>query len=257
MLTGIKRTIMKYFLIAITVFGCNNFSPNNQVPISNESLDTIKVTPSSTNAAPVLFETAFIHGTSIKSKSATMNLYGITIGKIKIVSGRIVICDPLHSDEYGIPFNQLFPIGEFPVQLSIAKVDNEETIAFARINFSDEPVEKWKLALQEGQEDLPVGGEEMHGYSVDGGVAVVIDDEANKLILKEKPALLDPDLFKEMEKHYHQNWKYSMLNFNKYNMAAFSTGFGDGFFASYIGFDAKGNPCRLLTDLNVVNWKKN
>ncbi|MEO6721007.1 MAG: DUF4241 domain-containing protein [Ferruginibacter sp.] len=244
---------MKYILIALTFISCNHISRHDgSVKISTEVLDTIKSLPARVVAAPVLFETAFIKGPTQKNNKV-LNLYGITIGKIKIVSGQIIACDPGHIDEYGIPFTQAFPTGEFPVQLSIVKVDAEETIAFARVKFNDEPVEKWEFALQEGQPPIPVGGKEKYGYSVDLGVGMFVDKEASKVLDKNNLTDLDAALYKEMDKHYHLGWRYTMYNFGNYNLAAFSSGFGDGRYATYIGFDANGKPCRLLTDFGFFD----
>jgi hypothetical protein len=246
-----------YFLFAFAFFACQN-GPGKIDPrkISTEVLDTIKAVPGRIVATPVLFEFAFVKGTTQIVNKKIFQLYGITIGKIKINSGYIIACDPMHIDEYGIPFTQLFPTGEFPVQLSITKLENQESIAFVRINFSDEPVQKWEFALQATQKPMPIGGEEMPGYSVDAGVGVFIDKDANKVFDKKTAENTDRELFKEMEKHYHSKWKYAMYNFGDNNLAAFSTGFGDGYYASYIGFDATGKPCRLLTDFGLFDWKQ-
>jgi len=247
---------MKYILIAFTFCACQNISsPFNPPKISTEVLDTIKSVPAGIVATPALFETAFIKGTTQKINDKFLNLYGVTIGKIKIVSGHIVACDPMHIDEYGIPFTQAFPIGEFPVQLSIAKSDDAETIAFARISFSDEPVKNWEFALLDGQTPIPVGGEEMHGYGVDGGVGIFVDEEASKALDKKAVENMEGEVFKEMEKHYHHTWKYLMYSFGKHNLAAFSTGIGDGRYATYIGYDTNGKPCRLVTDFSLFKWK--
>ncbi|MDB5231504.1 MAG: hypothetical protein JWN76_2309 [Chitinophagaceae bacterium] len=249
---------MKYILIAFICFSCN-ISMHKKFPkISTEALDTIKSVPGKIIAQPVLLETAFIKGTTQKIDGKTLNLYGITIGKIKIVSGHIIACDPGHIDEYGIPFTQVFPTGEFPVQLSIAKFGDGETIAFARINFSDEPVEKWEFALQKGQPPIPVGGKKIHGYSVDLGVGIFADEEACKALDKSHLTQLDAGLYKEMDKHYHNDGRYTMYTFGAHNLAAFSSGAGDGdgVYATYIGFDAKDRPCRLVTDFNLFDWKK-
>ncbi|HMJ46256.1 MAG TPA: DUF4241 domain-containing protein [Ferruginibacter sp.] len=245
---------MKYILIAFIFLSCNNIHHNDSVNISTEALDTIKTRPAKLEAKPVLFEAAYIKGTTHRVKSTTISFYGITIGKIKIVSGYIIACDPGHIDEYGIPFTQAFPTGEFPVQLSILKLDEAESIAFARINFNDEPVEKWEFALLEGQDPIPVGGKKMHGYSVDLGVGIFVDKEAVKVLDQSNLTQSDAELYKEMDKHYHNDWKYTMYNFGTHNLGAFSTGFGDGYFATYIGFDAKGKPCRLLTDFGLCDW---
>ena len=247
---------MKYILIAFSFFACQNISRHHDAPkISTETLDTIKSVPARIVAQPVLFETAFIKGTTQTVNSKIFNLYGVTVGKIKISSGHIVVCDPMHIDEYGIPFTQVFPTGEFPVQLSIAKLGNEELTVFARISFSEEPVEKWEFALQKGQASIPVGGEEMHGYGIDGGVAIFIDEEVIKALNPKTVDNMDGEVFKEMEKHYHNMWKYTIYNFGQHNLAAFSTGSGDGRYATYIGFDATGKPCRLVTDFDIFDWR--
>ena len=248
---------MKYILIALTLFACNTVAKKNAArKISTEVLDTINTVPAKITAAPFLFETAFIKGTTQPGKITPINLYGVTIGKLKIVSGQIVACDPLHIDEYGIPFTQIFPTGEFPVQLSIAQTGEGDLVAFARIKFSDEPVEKWELALQKGQEPLAVDDEEIHGYGVDGGVGVFIDKETIKTLNLDASGDIDPELHKAMEKHYHNTWRYTMFGTGKHNLACFTTGLGDGKYATYIGFDAAGKPCRLLSDFHLFDWKK-
>jgi hypothetical protein len=255
------KIITTYILIASIFFACKNpFTPKNPLKISTEVLDTVKSVPARINATPVLFETAFIKGTTQKGNTANINLFGVTIGKLKVVSGHIIACDPLHIDEYGKPFTQLFPTGEFPVQLSIAEVGGEETVAFARINFSDEPVARWEMALLKEQEPLPVGGEKIHGYGVDAGIGIFMDEEGIKVMSPEQLTAVEEgiyrDIRKEMDNHYHNDWKYTMFNFNKLNLAAFTTGVGDGRYATYIGFDTSGKPCRLVTDFKLFNWKE-
>lgn len=244
-------------LIAISFFACRNVIHVNDSPkVSTEILDTVKSISVKIVAQPVLFEAAFIKGTKEKVKDSVFSLYGVTIGHIKVMSGNLVVCDPLHIDEYGIPFTQGFPTGDFPVQLSIAKVGNEELTAFARVKFSDEPVERWEVALQKGQAPIPVGGAETYGYGVDGSAAIFIDEEASKVLDKKEVENFEGAVFKEMNNHYHNYWKYSMYNFNNYNLAIFSTGVGDGRYETYIGFDANKKPCRLLTDFGIFEWKK-
>ena len=229
---------------------------SNDPEISREPLDTIQSSTNEIVAVPVLFETAFIKEAKQPANVSKMSLYGVTIGTLNIVSGRIIACDPMHIDEYGKPFTQLFPTGEFPVQLSIAKFDEEELIAFARIKFSDSPVVKWRFALLEGQSHLPLGKEKRHGYSVDASVGIFIDNEAYQA-LDYKSSVYDSDgtVYKEMDKHYRNDWRFAIYQFGNHNLAAFTTGEGDGYYSTYVGYDAHGNPCRLLTDFTVVDWK--
>ena len=250
---------MKYILIVFTFFACNTVAKKNAArKISNETLDTVKTVPAKIAATPALFETAFIKGTLQPGRVAPINLYGVTICKIKIASGHIIACDPLHTNEYGKPYTQLFPTGEFPVQLSIAQTGDEDMVAFARINFSDEPVAKWELALLEGQKPIPVADEDIHGFGIDGGIGIFVDEETKKAL--EKSKLIDDELYnpliKEMDKHYHNTWRYTVYNFGEHNLAAFTTGTGDGKYATYIGFDANGKVCRLVSDFGLFDWRK-
>lgn len=248
---------MKYILIPFLLYACNNSAHRANGPeVSAERLDTIQSVPAALVATPFIFETAFSKGSTEKVDESTAYLCGITIGKIKSNSGHIIACDPMHIDEYGIPFTQVFPAGEFPVQLSILRVDGEERIAFARIFFSDAPVAKWEFALLPGQSPIPLHGNKMYGYSVDAGVGIFIDEAAAKALDFEKVSSMEAPLFKEMEQHQHGGWRYAMYNFSNYNAAAFTTGTGDGRYATYTGFDAKGNPCRLLTDFGFFSWKQ-
>ena len=252
-----KVLLMKYIFILIIVFNysCQSFH-DRQVPLSTERLDTIKTVPTGITAQPLLFETAFINGTTQIRNDSTVHLYGINIGNIKISSGLVTICDPILIDEYGIPFTQVFPTGEFPVQLSIARQGLEEYIAFARIKFSDEPVSKWEFALQKDQEALPVDGKDIHGFVADGGHGIFVDHEAAKVLDRKNLLSLNDSIYREMDKHNHHFWRYNIHEFNGHNLAMFTTGFGDGLYATYIGFDSSGKPCRLLTDMNIFNWKK-
>jgi hypothetical protein len=249
---------MKYIFIVFIFFSCKNiYDPNANRTVSREVLDIIKDTLPVTRAAPAIFEKAFLVGTQDQVNQSTVTFYGVNIGKIKVSSGRIIACDPMHIDEYGIPFTQAFPTGEFAVQLSIAKLEDEESIAFARILFSQEPVVRWQLALQKGQTPLPVGAEKIHGYSVDAGVGIFIDEAASKALDKRHVTRMDQGVYQEMDKHYHNTWRYALYSFGNHNLAAFTSGFGDGYYASYIGYDTNGKPCRLLTDFGLSDWKQN
>ena len=249
------KHFIKYILIVVPFIACNTTPKNKQgAQQALPPLDTIKVFPANMGVKPILFETAFMKGTTQKVNKATLSLYGINIGKLRMPSGILVACDPMHIDEYGIPYTQVFPKGEFPVQLAIAKLDLEERVAFARILFNDQPVAKWEFALQAGQSQLPLGQEKKHGYSVDAGVGIFIDAEAAKVLDRQATNDMDGALFAALQKNYRNDWKYAMYTFGNHNVAAFSTGFGDGFHSTYVGLDAAGKPCRILTDFGVFEW---
>lgn len=256
---------MKPLLFAVLLVSCDNVSNTNDSisqtinpKISTEKLDTIKNAIYSVAARPEIFETAFFRGTKSKMDSFNIEFYSVNIGKLNVESGRLIACDPIVMHD-AKPFLQVFPIGQFPIQLAIAKINNDERVAFARISFSDSPVTKWEFALHDGQKKIPIDGETFYGYGVDGGIGLFIDKEASNSLntLYKKNENIWIDIFtKEMNKHYRHTWQYILYKFDGHSLASFSTGYGDGTYGTYVGYDEKGNICRLLTDFGIVDWLK-
>jgi hypothetical protein len=252
---------MKHLLILLAFISCKDFSRENEVTaqrLRTEKLDTLKLETKPITSKPEIFETAFYYGTRAKMDTIPVSFYAVNIGKIKISSGKIIACDPIVMHD-ATPFTQTFPTGQFPVQLAIAKIDGDERVAFSRIYFSEKPVVKWEFALQPKQKPIPVGDSTFYGYGVDGGIGLFIDEEANKAFdkLRDKDESIWEKAFnKEMTKTRRTTWEYVIYNFEKYNLASFTTGYGDGSYGTYIGFDDNGNPCRLLTDFSLVDWWK-
>jgi hypothetical protein len=253
---------MRFLLIAILFASCGNNSNNDWTSsfenekISTEKPDTLKITAYPVTANPEIFETAFFHGTVAQMDTFNIELYSVSIGKLSIESGKLIACDPIVMHDVK-PFLQNFPIGEFPVQLSIAKIDNDERVAFARISFSDNPVTKWEFALHEGQKKIPIDSETFYGYGVDSGIGLFIDKDAKDAFddLSNNDQNIWVDVFsKEMAKNYRNTWQYILYKFDDHSLASFSTGYGDGTYATYVGYDEKGNVCRLLTDFEIVDW---
>ena len=154
-------TFMRPLLITMALVSCihvtctNDSTPKTINPkVSTEKLDTIKNTGYSITAKPEIFEKAFFQGTEAKMDSFNIEFYSANIGKLNVESGRLIACDPIVMHD-AKPFLQVFPVGLFPVQLAIAKINDDERVAFARISFSDSPVTKWEFALDEGQEEIP------------------------------------------------------------------------------------------------------
>jgi hypothetical protein len=257
------NSFMRTLLIALLFISCNNRPQNVSLsiydsgapPISTEKLDTVKAIPYSVTTPPAIFETAYFTGTKAMQGNDSFYLYGVDIGSIKIESGEIIAGDPIIIQD-AKPFVQKFPIGEFPVQLSIAKFNDDERVAFSRILFSDSPVVKWEFALHEGQEQKPIDSGAFYGYGVDAGTGMFIDKKARDAFqLRYKPGDVYTEVFiNEMNKHYRHTWQYVLYEFDTYNLASFSTGYGDGSYGTYVGYDSKGNICRLLTDFGLVEW---
>lgn len=256
---------VKHLIVVLFFISCNNFSKGNKAiaqdtapKASTETLDILKIKRYPITAKPEIFETAFFEGTQTKVDTFLLNFYSVNMGKISVESGKIIAGDPIVMKDLK-PFKQAFPIGEFPVWLSVAKIGEDERVAFSQIVFNNNSVSKWEMALKEGQKPKSIFDEEFYGYGVDGGTGVFIDEKANKAFtdsLKKDDDLWSDVFAGKIVNTYRNTWEHILYNFNGHNLAAFSTGWGDGYFGTYIGYDDKGQICRLLTDFDLVNWRK-
>lgn len=201
---------------------------------------------------PRFLEPAFSKDFSFTNDAGQQfKLYVHELGNVKITTGKIIACDPMMYNEEE-PFDTTFPIGTFPVQLAIAKIKKDERVAFARINFAPTatPV-SWELAIIPGQDVSTLKKGEIFGYPVDAGTGCFIDAAAGELFENFENDDVD-GLGEEMEESYKDTWSALLKELNGHTIALFSSGWGDGFYATYIGKDAAGNICRIVTDFSVV-----
>jgi hypothetical protein len=111
------------------------------------------------------------------------NFYIVDIGELKIVEGKIIACDPLLFNN-DLPFTTIFPIGHFPVQLAVAKVNSDERVGFSRIKFSSKNPTGWKIAVCEGQRFEDLETDDIFSYGVDAGLGAFMDTSGGKEFMK-------------------------------------------------------------------------
>ena len=206
---------------------------------------------------PSFLEDAFTSGFSSTDSDGDKYVFAPTsIGNLKVIDGKIIACDPLcmYIED---PFTADFPLGQFPVDLAIATINNDDQrTGFARIRFSDAKPVKWDYALTEGQDPKDLSKDEFFGYGVDSGTGAFMDtsgfDEFEELYKDEELFSTIPD---RLEQSYQDTRSWLMWEGQNSNGALFSTGYGDGLYGSYIGYDAKGMICRLVTDFGLLEWE--
>jgi hypothetical protein len=153
-------------------------------------------------------------------------------GVLSVPSGRIAAYDPLTSQREAFAFH--VPPGDYRVLVSLAEIEGEprrRTIA-AAVRFSDAPAVLWRQALLEDEDPRDLAPREMFGYGVDSGTGCFADANADP------SELGDPGI-----EEYEQLAP---------DLIAFTTGWGDGNYASFLGFDAQGKPAMLVTDFALL-----
>jgi len=245
-------------LSALTILvSCNNYKLPGDSALATDSskpstAKPVILTSFKAIAYPDIFEAAFSNDTKVTQGDLTYSFYKLDIGKIKIESGKLIACDPIVMHDAS-PFTQNFPIGDFPVHLAMAKTHNDERVAFSRIVFSDKAITKWEFALQKGQKPIPLKDTSFYCYGVDGGTGIFIDSISNTIFNKKDQSDWENVFITKAEKNSYKGYIH---DFEGHNFATFSTGYGDGCYATYIGFDNQGKVCQILTDFGLVEWWK-
>jgi hypothetical protein len=201
-------------------------------------------------AFPTIFEAAFRKGTTAKQDAETYIFTVTHLGNLSSETGKLLAGDPI-TIAARQAFAQRFPVGEFPVELALAKTIGDERVGFARVCFSSHPVAKWQLAQLPGQKPLALTDSSVYCYGVDGGMGVFVDSVANQQLALRGLAAWDTVFMRNTDLPGYSGYLY---RFTGHNLATFTTGLGDGCYATYIGYDASGKVCRLLTDFGLVVW---
>ena len=199
------------------------------------------------------FTRLFEDGREVGSDYGPVVLRRHAAGELVTPTGRVVACDPAAQPETG-PYAVALPAGGHPVVLSVAHFeDGDQRVAGAMVIAGAGRPLRWELALLPGEDPAELGAGEVFGYASDSSLGCFMDAEA-ALAYAER---LDDDedffdlIADELEKTYVDTWSWANFGLGPaggLNVVVFSAGFGEGPFASYVGYDERGEAVRLVTD---------
>jgi Protein of unknown function (DUF4241) len=206
-------------------------------------------------------------------------------GRLAVPSGRVVACDPAAPGE-AEAFERAFAPGAHAVVLSVAHFeDGDQRVAAAMLVAGEGAVVSWEMALLAGEDVSELAEDEVFGYATESGVGCLLDAEAAARYAEALEA--DDDLFGRVsdafDDSYVDTWSWANVSLEGddggaspardgraapdgdaggaqggvagLNLVAFSTGFGDGLYASYFGLDAEGKAVALVTDFALFEHK--
>lgn len=213
---------------------------------SNESL------PSS----PMWANKAFTPGASLKTKDEMVQFSEQNVGELSLPSGKVVASDVFFSSLGQLPLNKSVPSGKYPVSILIARYfsSGAQNIAFAKITFNKAPIVSWELATTDS--DTGFGSKTVHSrYPVDSGTGCFTDLETAKEMsrLADTSSLNDRIIAALGASTPPGCNNADILISEGRNLICFSSGFGDGSYASYWGLDADGKVCALVTDFDLLS----
>lgn len=197
------------------------------------------------------FADAFTPGMRFRDRGEPVEMSTRELGMLRLPSGRVCVGDPLTTDFTlpGAPLAGELPRGELPVQVAIASfVNGDQRVACARVLCSaDAPAVRWEPAHFEG--DPPPEGGAVPGYGVDAGMGSFSDVTAQSPSFDEKTS---ERWLAALEANDVDTWTWHVADVGTANVVMFSSGYGDGFYGTYRGFDAGGRLVELVTDFSVL-----
>ena len=196
-------------------------------------------------------------GEPITSAGERHNLTVHQIGQLTLPSGRLAASDPF-VDPAPDPFRFQVAPGKYPVDLAVSdRGSGDQRVAFARIVFRPGPVHRWTMAVVGDQDPATLEAAGIFGYGVDSGSGGFMSPEAGALLARRMNAETDyyDKLVSEMEKRYRHTWDWLLFEpeaGSGVNVAAFTSGYGDGVYASYCGWGEGGEILCVVTDFGVI-----
>ena len=185
------------------------------------------------------------------------------VGKLVLTSGKLLAWDLLMIPDDRYCFKKLLQPGRYPVYVSVAEFHpgGDARVACAMLRISEEPTVRWEVAAvcEPGAEQT----EEGYGYGVDSGTGSFMDVEVAQLLA---PLVWEGEgehnkfeefcdkVLAEMQLNScglygSASWADILVDESTgANVITFSSGWGDGGYASFWGYDAAGELTSLVTD---------
>ncbi|QIY92564.1 DUF4241 domain-containing protein [Chryseobacterium gallinarum] len=191
-------------------------------------------------------------------------LESFEVGKIYLSSGKLVACDPLITNDM-LPFSTEFPKGDFPVILH--KERDSNCVAYSEIIFNTGEITEWKLATTAGQHVKDLAEGEVFGYPVESGMGCFMDVETQAKLNELEQKLYrnkGVDFMGIYEEFFHEHFfdengaidQYAFLKPSESypgTIFAFETGYGEGFYASYIAYGKDQTPVKIITEFIEIS----
>lgn len=186
-------------------------------------------------------------------KVGQMTLSRRYVGDLSLPTGQLIACDPFVMLD-AAPFKLHLPTGTFPVALTVAATDIDQRVAFGTLRLSQTIPATWDMMTVGNHDPSELKDGEIFGYGVDSGTGCFMDLTAYHLLAQRMSEKADfyETLIAEMEKTYKNTWSWLDLKLGAVNLIAFSSGYGDGVYASYVGLDASGEVAAIVTDFGIV-----
>ena len=198
-----------------------------------------------------------------EKKIGEMEVDILDIGKVNLPTGEILACDPLVELGEAKTYIQKTPVGKFPVKICVVpNRDYGNRYACVKVEFNKNKPVIYELAVTGNEKEMDEAGEdEFYGFGVDAGMGCVADKKSQDEYLKYWKKLEEErnadnpydDIFEELlEESFKKfpkyqrdcgDWADFIIPDTDLNIPVFASGWGDGYYPCYFGYDEKGELC--------------
>jgi hypothetical protein len=179
--------------------------------------------------------------------------------QLRLPTGRLVAGEPwagFGGEAGAYAFVQEVAPGTYPVELVLADFHDPGNpqgnfefsgVAAARLVIREEPVVRWRMALQPGNDEASLGPHEFFGYPVDGGIGAFGSPEVFDRL--DETDSSGEDLFDLSMKLFKGDEVVEYVDqATGHNLVMFASGDGDGHYATWVGYTGDGEIACFLTD---------
>lgn len=160
-------------------------------------------------------------------------------GLLHVSSGHIVACDPACYVEPA--FQRTIPPGRYRVVAGTVDTAFEGTrVAYLALWVKDTPIVREEYAYLDGRDAFQYGVDAGIGCFVDATLAPTARAAVRAAIDARDPVV------------WHDRWNYLNYQVGEGNVVMCRSGFGDGYYATYVGLDAHGDVVCFVTDFGVI-----
>ncbi len=205
----------------------------------------------------------------------TMVVDVLDIGTVQFPTGTVFACDPLIELEDCLPFLQTIPAGTYPMQICVVPSEKYgDRYACVKVMVSGQKPVRYELGMtgiENLDEELSDG--DYFGFGVDAGMGCIADTQTQaafkaywaKRLAEDSD--IDPyndlfcDLLEENAKVHpkyqldHGDWLNWTVPDTDCSLPIFSSGWGDGYYPVYFGYDAKDKVCGVY--IHFINIAEN
>lgn len=200
------------------------------------------------------------------------NLFLLNMGTVNFTTDEILVRDPLvwlkREEE---PYFIKVPMGKYLLETLVVELEEEHYRYIAsRVRFREKDSVVYRQAL-EGTENLEgVDSDSFFGFNVDAGLATIVDTNTRDIYCdfvdaweKKHPEgnMYDDFFTEEFRKSYLEHPEFQRdggdwINFKipntEYTVPMIQSGFGDGKYPVYFGYDESGELCDVVMEYIYV-----